>query len=67
MWSVRQLAIFISGAIAGSADTACGPFTRFADPGYEICSDDAGCYKIKIGCPDGHTASFENSLKCKGG
>jgi hypothetical protein len=67
MWSVRQLAIFVSGAIAGSANTECGAFTRYSEPGYEVCSDDHGCYKIQIRCPDGYTSSFENSLKCKGG
>jgi len=67
MWSVRQLAIFITGALAGSENTECGAFTRYTEPGYEVCSDDYGCYKIQIRCPDGYTSSFENSIKCKGG
>lgn len=69
MWSARQLTILslgLTGASAGSGDTSCGPFTRFASPGAEVCSDE-GCYKIRIECPAGFTSSFENSLKCKGG
>lgn len=69
MWSARQLTILslgLTGASAGSADTSCGAFTRFASPGAEVCSDE-GCYKIRIECPAGFTSSFENSLKCKGG
>lgn len=69
MWSARQLAMFsvgLSGAYAGSGDSDCGAFTRFVDPGVEVCSDDF-CSKLKIECPDGYTSTFDGSIKCKGG
>lgn len=59
------LSAAVTGTLAGSADTACGAFTRFAAPGFEECASE-DCSKIRINCPDGFTPSFENSLKCKG-